>query len=250
MLSCIAATTTASAQPTAYEDIQIQIGLEKFVLTPTPVLTVHGIGAGSLNSGSPDPALGDTFYFGERELPALEPMLPQEANDAWRAISKGGVPHAAAFTYFLNCSSNPELPLSLAPICQVPLMERGQLFNIKANEVGREVGTHLEGPAYDRRPPAAPVGRDGSVTVRKDGRTFWEGQLPDGLVAVLCDRRNPPSDYECSHSRALTPTTYYRVTFLLDAKDPSPSDTDWRSFASAVAEIMRGLPTPPVRHPQ
>lgn len=243
LLSCVAAmgTTTTSAQSTEYEDIQIQVGLEKFVLTPTPALAVHGIGVASPNGGSPDPGLGDTFYFGERELSTLEPMLPERANEAWRAISRGGAPRAVAFTYFMNCSSNPQLPFSLAPLCQVHLLERGLLFNIKGNELGREIGTQLDRPMPGGRPGTVPVGQDGSMTVREDGGAYWEGHLPDGPVAVLCDKRFTSGWYQCSHVRALTPTTYYRVVFMLAAENPPPSDAEWLSFSSAVEEIFRGL---------
>lgn len=242
LLSCAAAmgTTTTSAQSTEYEDIQIQVGLERFVLTPTPALTVHGIEAASPNSGSPNPAQGDSFYFGERELSTLEPMLSERANEAWRAISRGGAPHAVAFTYLMNCSSNPQLPSSLAPLCQVPLLERRLLFNIKGNELGREIGTHLDRPTPRGR-PTVPVGQDGSMTVREDGGAYCEGQLPDGPVAVLCDKRFTSGWYQCSHVRALTPTTYYRVVFTLAAESPPPSDAEWLSFSSAVEEIFRGF---------
>ena len=242
MLSCVAAmgTTTTSAQSTEYEDIHIQVGLEKFVLTPTPALTVHGIGAASPDGSSPDPALGGTFYFGERELSTLEPMQPEKANEAWRAISRGGVPHAVAFTYFMACSADPQLPSSLAPLCEVSLLQRGGLFNIKGNELGREIGTHLDRP-QPGRPGTVPVGQDGSMTVREDGRAYWEGQLPDGPVAVLCDKRFTSGWYECSHVRALTPTTHYRVVFMLAAENPPPSDAEWLSFSSAVEELFRGF---------
>jgi hypothetical protein len=242
MLSSLAigGATPTLAQSAGYDDIQIQVGLEKFVLTPSPALTVHGIGSASPNGGSPDPALGDTFSFGERELTTLEPILPEEANEAWPAISRGGVPHAAAFTYFMNCSSNSDLPLSLAALCQVPLLERGLLLNIKGNELGREIGTHLE-RSRPGRPNTMPVGQDGSMTVRKDGRSYWEGQLLDGPVAVLCDKRFASGWYECSHVRGLTQTTFYQVVFTLAAENPPPSDAEWLSFSSAVATIFRSF---------
>ncbi|WP_338720448.1 hypothetical protein [Devosia sp. XK-2] len=242
MLLCISAigTITTSAQSTGYDDIQIQVGYERFVLTPTPALTVHGIGT---LPGALDPTLGETFYFGEPGLPALEPMSPEKANAAWRAISGGDVLQALAFTYFLNCASNPQLPTSLVSLCQVPLLEKGLLFNVREKAPAREIGTHLDRPRPER-PLAAPVSQDGAMTVRKDGRAYWEGQLADGPVAVLCEKRPKSGNYECSHSRALTPTTYYRIVFLLAGENPPPSDAEWLSFSSAVAEIFRGVVTP------
>ena len=243
MLSCLATAgaTTTSAQSTGYEDIHIQVGLEKFALTPTPALTVHGIAVSSPNGGSPDPALGDSFYFGERELSTLEPMLPEKANEAWQAVSKGGVPHAAAFTYFMNCSSQSLLPSKLASLCEAPLLQQGSLFNIRGNELGRDIGTHLDRPISGGRPGTVPVGQDGSMTVREDGRDYWEGQLPNGPVAVLCNKRFTSGRYECSHVRALTPTTHYRVVFMQAAENPPPSDAEWLSFSLAVEAIFRGF---------
>jgi hypothetical protein len=234
-------TIAISAQSTGYDDIQIQVGHETFVLTPTPALTVHGIGT---LPGALDPTRGETFYFGEPEPPAMEPMSPENANTVWRAISAGDVPQALAFTYVLNCASNPRLPTSLVSLCQVPLLENGLLFNVREKAPGREIGTHLDRPRPER-PQTAPVSHDGSMTIRKDGKAFWEGQLADGPVAVLCDKRPKSGNYECSHSRALTPTTCYRLVFLLTGDNPPPSNAEWLSFSSAVAEIFRGLVTPP-----
>ena len=125
--------TTSAAQPSTYESIQIEVGLEKFVLTPTPALIAHGIRGASSGGNQPNQTPGETFSFGERDPSTHKPMLPKEANTAWRTISGEGVANAVAFTYFLNCSTNPQLPPKLAPLCQVPLLERGLLLNIKAN---------------------------------------------------------------------------------------------------------------------
>lgn len=243
MLSCLAmaGATTTSAQSAGYEDIQIQVGLEQFVLTPTPALTVHGIGSASPDGGTPDLAAGETFSFGEIEPSTLKPMLPEEANQAWRAISKGGVPRAVAFTYFMNCSSHSQLPSNLASLCDIPLLQRGSLFNIRGNEPGREIGTHLDRPTPGGRPGTVPVAHDGSMIVREDGRAYWEGQMPSGPSAVLCDNRGSSGWYQCTHVRALTPTTSYRLVFILASEEPAPSDAEWLSFSTSVEDVFRGF---------
>jgi hypothetical protein len=244
VLACLAmaSPTATAAQSTGYADIEIQVGLEKFVLTPTAALIVHGVGGASSDGGAHDITAGESFSFrvGEVRVPSFMPLLSEEANEAWRAFSKDGVPHAIAFTYFVNCRSNSQLPSSLTPLCQIPLLERGLRFSILGNELGREVGTHFD-RSRPERPDTMPVGQDGSMTVRKDGRAYWEGQLQDGPVAVMCNQRDINTRYECRHARALTPTTQYQVTFLLDGKDPPPSDAEWLSFSSAVEVFFRGF---------
>jgi hypothetical protein len=240
MLSCLAmaGATTTSTQSAGYEDIQIQVGLEQFVLTPTPALTVHGIGGASPDGGTPDLAAGASFSFADIDPPTLRPMVPEQANKAWRALSKSGLPHAVAFTYYMNCSSDNQLPSSLTGLCDVPLLQQDGLFNIRGNEPGREVGTHLDRPTLNGRPGTVPVAKDGSMIVREDGRSYWEGQLPTGPTAFLCDKRGAAAWYQCTHVRALTPTTSYRLVFMLASEDPAPSDAEWLSYSASIESIL------------
>jgi hypothetical protein len=237
LFCCIAALfpSIIHGQDTEFESIEIRVGEEHFRLTPTAGLTVYQI-VSPTQTGPLFVGDGGTTFAFEYDVGTHERMTPAEANAAWRHLVGDEVHRAVAFSYALNCA----LPSSLAALCDHKPLQRLSQLLIKGHEAGWEPGTHRDRPRPDN-PLRASIGIDGSMSLLKGRKAFWEGQLPSGPVAVLCDERRPGADrwYECAHQRALTPTTSYRVRFALPHADPPPTDAEWLSLFAAIEDAMR-----------
>lgn len=205
-----------------YAPIEVQVGQDIFTLQPTSSLVVKRMGADGPG----------TFTFGPGQL-GDGPTSPAEANAAWLGLSGGQPVLAEAFYYTFRCDDplRNSLPDKLTKLCSSALVEKGGIFIVKSKREGREVGSHREAPNE-----AEIVGYDGSMTIGKRGRTYWESALADGPVAVACDQLRL-----CRQYRALSPTTYYSFTFHLPAASFPPTAGEWLALSALVAEAAGRL---------